>query len=95
MKLNGRYIARQLSFKGVDFEIDEVPLSEEFTQLYDECVELWEDARTKFETALNLMEEDAKKKKHYWGRFRDSYMSVYFKVWSFFWLIRFRSVSVR
>ena len=70
MKLSGRYIARQLSFKGVDFEIVEVNLSEQDEQLYDECVGLWEDARVKFDTALNLMEEDPKKKKHYWGRFR-------------------------
>lgn len=40
MKLRGMYIARQLSFHGVSFRIDEVPLSKEFCKIYDEAVEL-------------------------------------------------------
>lgn len=38
MKLRGMYIARQLSFHGVTFKIDEVPLSKEFEKVYDESV---------------------------------------------------------
>lgn len=40
MKLRGMYIARQLSFHGVTFKIEEVPLSEEFQRVYDNSVEL-------------------------------------------------------
>ena len=40
MKLRGMYIARQLSFQGVTFRIEEVPLSEEFIQMYDDSVDL-------------------------------------------------------
>lgn len=40
MKLRGMYIARQLSFHGVSFKIDEVPLSPEFTTVYDNAVKL-------------------------------------------------------
>jgi len=40
MKLRGMYIARQLSFHGVSFKIDEVPLSPEFTNVYDNAVKL-------------------------------------------------------
>lgn len=40
MKLRGMYIARQLSFHGVTFKIEEVPLTKEFRQVYDESVEL-------------------------------------------------------
>lgn len=40
MKLRGMYIARQLSFKGVSFEVNEVPLSEEFKQAYNDSVAL-------------------------------------------------------
>lgn len=40
MKLRGMYIARQLSFKGVTFTIDEVPLTEEFKQTYNDAVDL-------------------------------------------------------
>lgn len=40
MKLRGMYIARQLSFHGVSFRIDEVPLTKDFCKVYDEAVEL-------------------------------------------------------
>lgn len=40
MKLRGMYIARQLSFKGVTFKIDEVQLTDEFKQTYNDSVEL-------------------------------------------------------
>lgn len=38
MKLRGMYIARQLSFHGVSFKIEEVPLSKDFEKVYDESV---------------------------------------------------------
>lgn len=40
MKLRGMYIARQLSFHGVSFKIEEVPLSTEFSNVYDNAVKL-------------------------------------------------------
>lgn len=40
MKLRGMYIARQLSFHGVTFKIEEVPLVEEFRKIYDDSVSL-------------------------------------------------------
>lgn len=40
MKLRGMYIARQLSFHGVAFKIEEVGLSEEFIKVYDDSVKL-------------------------------------------------------
>ena len=40
MKLRGMYIARQLSFKGVTFQVDEVPLTDEFKQTYNDAVAL-------------------------------------------------------
>jgi hypothetical protein len=40
MKLRGMYIARQLSFHGVGFKIEEVALCEEFTKVYDDSVKL-------------------------------------------------------
>lgn len=40
MKLRGMYIARQLSFHGVSFKIEEVPLSKDFTNVYDNAVKL-------------------------------------------------------
>lgn len=40
MKLRGMYIARQLSFHGVSFKIEEVPLSDAFKETYDKSVAL-------------------------------------------------------
>lgn len=40
MKLRGMYIARQLSFHGVSFRIEEVPLDDDFQHMYDEGVKL-------------------------------------------------------
>lgn len=40
MKLRGMYIARQLSFHGVAFKIEEVPLSPDFVLVYDNAVAL-------------------------------------------------------
>jgi hypothetical protein len=49
MKLRGLYLARQLSFKGVDFSIRETPLSAEFIHMYDESVKLWIETRRQFQ----------------------------------------------
>ncbi len=40
LKLRGMYVARQLSFQGVTFKVEKVPLTEDFIQMYDESVEL-------------------------------------------------------
>lgn len=40
MKLRGMYIARQLSFHGVSFKIEEVTLSDDFIKVYDDSVKL-------------------------------------------------------
>lgn len=37
-QLRGLYIARQLSFAGVNFSVHEVPLSQKFKQMYDSSV---------------------------------------------------------
>lgn len=53
MKLRGMYIARQLSFHGVTFKIEEVPLSKEFEKVYDESVLL-----------VSLAAQDGRQKQH-------------------------------
>ena len=40
MKLRGIYIARQLSFHGVSFKIQEIPVPKEFIKVYDNSVRL-------------------------------------------------------
>lgn len=69
MKLRGVYIARQLSFSGVQFRIEEIKLSNKFIGLYDECVAIWVDAKNKIDKALELLEDDPHIKKAVWGQF--------------------------
>ena len=40
MKLRGMYMARQLSFQGVSFKINEIPLSNDFIKMYNDAVKL-------------------------------------------------------
>lgn len=40
MKLRGMYVARQLSFQGVTFKVEKVPLTDDFIRMYDESCAL-------------------------------------------------------
>ncbi|XP_052798983.1 protein strawberry notch homolog 1-like isoform X2 [Mya arenaria] len=69
MKLRGMYIARQLSFKGVTFKIEEIPIDKEFMKMYNEAVQLWQDAREMFQEAADLVGAQHKLRKSMWGQF--------------------------
>ena len=69
MKLRGMYIARQLSFAGVSFRIDEVELPEELRTVYNKSVDLWVELMHKFEEASLLVEADKRVRKTMWGQF--------------------------
>lgn len=69
MKLRGMYIARQLSFHGVTFKIEEVPLSRDFEKVYDNSVKLWVEAMQKFTEAAELIDAESRMKKTMWGQF--------------------------
>lgn len=69
MKLRGMYIARQLSFHGVAFKIEEVPLSPDFVKVYDDSVKLWVEAMQMFQEAAELIDAENRMKKTMWGQF--------------------------
>lgn len=69
LKMRGMYVARQLSFKGVSFRIEHVPLSREFIRIYNCCCRLWVSAKIKFEKALDLMGADPQVSKSVWTQF--------------------------
>ncbi|XP_045521844.1 protein strawberry notch isoform X1 [Pieris brassicae] len=69
MKMRGMYIARQLSFHGVSFKIEEVPLCESFKETYDKAVALWVEAMQRFTEAAELIDAEARMKKTMWGQF--------------------------
>ncbi|XP_013922534.1 PREDICTED: protein strawberry notch homolog 1-like, partial [Thamnophis sirtalis] len=69
MKLRGMYIARQLSFSGVTFKIDEVHLSQHYVKMYNKSVKMWVSAREKFQQAADLIDAEQRMKKSMWGQF--------------------------
>ncbi|XP_033748183.1 protein strawberry notch homolog 1-like isoform X1 [Pecten maximus] len=69
MKLRGMYIARQLSFKGVSFKIEEIPLEKEFEEVYNDAVKMWVVARDRFQKAAELIDAEQRMKKTMWGQF--------------------------
>nr|CAD7432398.1 unnamed protein product [Timema monikensis] len=77
MKLRGMYIARQLSFHGVGFKIEEVSLSKEFVKVYDSAVKLWVEAMQKFQEAAELIDAENRMKKTMWGQFWSSHQRFF------------------
>lgn len=77
LKMRGMYMARQLSFKGVQFRIEHVPLSREFIRIYNCCCRLWVSAKTKFEKALELMDADPQVSKAIWTQFWASHQRFF------------------
>ncbi|OTF71300.1 strawberry notch-like protein, partial [Euroglyphus maynei] len=77
LKMRGMYMARQLSFKGVQFRIEHVPLSREFIRIYNCCCRLWVSAKTKFDKALELMEADPQVSKAIWTQFWASHQRFF------------------
>ncbi|XP_063310375.1 protein strawberry notch homolog 1 [Pelobates fuscus] len=69
MKLRGMYIARQLSFTGVTFKIEEVPLGYDYVKMYNKSVKLWVLARERFQQAADLIDAEQRMKKSMWGQF--------------------------
>lgn len=67
MKLSGMYIARQLSFTGVNFRIEEIPLDEAFKQTYNRAAQLWAEALAVFQTAADWIGLESRKS--LWGQF--------------------------
>ncbi|KAM3724205.1 Protein strawberry notch [Dirofilaria immitis] len=69
MKQRGLYLARQLSFRGVSFRVEEVPLSADFIEVYDESVKIWLECRRQFQAALSRHCVGRTQMKLIWGQF--------------------------
>ncbi|XP_072924354.1 si:ch73-63e15.2 isoform X2 [Hemitrygon akajei] len=67
MKVSGMYIARQLSFAGVTFRIEEIPLDENFKLVYNKAAVLWAEAMNVFQHAAELIGLESRKS--LWGQF--------------------------
>ncbi|XP_060088845.1 protein strawberry notch homolog 2 isoform X1 [Heteronotia binoei] len=67
MKVSGMYIARQLSFSGVTFRIEEIPLDPEYKLVYNRAAQLWAEALAVFQQAADLIGLESRKS--LWGQF--------------------------
>ncbi|XP_065601945.1 protein strawberry notch homolog 2 isoform X1 [Cyrtonyx montezumae] len=67
MKVSGMYIARQLSFTGVTFRIEEIPLDQQYKIVYDKAAKLWAEALMVFQQAADLIGLESRKS--LWGQF--------------------------
>eukprot|EP00079_Xenopus_tropicalis_P011514 XP_002937427.2 PREDICTED: protein strawberry notch homolog 2 isoform X2 [Xenopus tropicalis] len=67
MKVSGMYIARQLSFSGVTFRIEEIPLEESYKHMYNRAAQLWAEALVVFQTAADWLGLESRKS--LWGQF--------------------------
>jgi hypothetical protein len=77
MKLRGMYIARQLSFSGVTFKVEEIPLTPDYIKMYDDSVALWVEMKEKFQEALDIIDTDGRLKKTVWGQFWSSHQRFF------------------
>jgi hypothetical protein len=79
LKWQGIFLARQLSFTGATFRIQEVELEHSFLEIYDRSVRLW----TRIKAYLQNTEELAVKKSRgmtgYWGAHQRFFRYVYTK----------------
>uniref|UniRef100_A0A452G663 Protein strawberry notch homolog 2 n=1 Tax=Capra hircus TaxID=9925 RepID=A0A452G663_CAPHI len=67
MKVSGMYIARQLSFSGVTFRIEEIPLTPAFECTYNRAALLWAEALGVFQQAADWIGLESRKS--LWGQF--------------------------
>ncbi|KAM9330602.1 protein strawberry notch homolog 2 [Gastrophryne carolinensis] len=75
MKVSGMYIARQLSFTGVNFRIEEIPLDEPYKQMYNRAAQLWAEALTVFQTAADWLGLESRKS--LWAQFWSSHQRFF------------------
>ncbi|XP_054836062.1 protein strawberry notch homolog 2 isoform X2 [Eublepharis macularius] len=85
MKVSGMYIARQLSFSGVTFQIEEIPLDPEYKLVYNKAAQLWAEALVVFQQAADMIGLESRKS--LWGQFWSAhqrffkYLCIAAKVW--------------
>ncbi|KAB5535796.1 hypothetical protein PHYPO_G00122050 [Pangasianodon hypophthalmus] len=75
MKVSGMYIARQLSFSGVSFRIEEIALDEEFKLVYNKAARLWAEALEVFTRAADML--GLVSRKSLWGQFWSSHQRFF------------------
>uniref|UniRef100_A0A8C2JQK3 Protein strawberry notch homolog 2 n=1 Tax=Cyprinus carpio TaxID=7962 RepID=A0A8C2JQK3_CYPCA len=75
MKVSGMYIARQLSFSGMSFRIEEITLDEQLKLVYNKAARLWAEALELFTRAADTL--GLASRKSLWGQFWSSHQRFF------------------
>ena len=67
LKWQGIFLARQLSFTGATFRIQEVKLGEKYLDIYDRSVKLWIKIKAYMQNVEKLIENKSRSMTAYWG----------------------------
>ena len=65
LKQKGVYLARRLSFKGVQYEVKDVPLTESFCKMYTDSCALWSELYQQFQKCFES--EPKHESGYFWG----------------------------
>ena len=71
------YVSRQMSFKNVTWKIEHVPMSTEFTHVYDISVKLWAELQLSFTEVADLIDFDQKSRQVMWSQFWLTHLSFF------------------
>ncbi|KAI3755989.1 hypothetical protein L1987_55800 [Smallanthus sonchifolius] len=66
MKARGMYVCRTLSYKGVEFEVLEVPLEAKMTEIYKKAAEFWAELRVELLSASAFLGDDKPNSSQLW-----------------------------
>ncbi|XP_057765219.1 protein FORGETTER 1 [Salvia miltiorrhiza] len=66
MKARGMYVCRTLSYKGVEFEVVEVPLEAKMTEMYEKAAAFWAQLRMELITASTFLANERPNSSQVW-----------------------------
>ncbi|KAL1559922.1 udp-glycosyltransferase [Salvia divinorum] len=66
MKARGMYVCRTLSYKGVEFEVVEVPLEAKMMEMYEHAAEFWASLRMELITAITILGNEKSSSSQVW-----------------------------
>lgn len=78
MKQSGMYMARQMSYKDVTFEVVEASLTLKFIKVYDNSVKLWDQLRQSLTKATEIVNSSQSMRIPLWSQYWSSHYK-YFK----------------
>ncbi|KAG6418926.1 hypothetical protein SASPL_121133 [Salvia splendens] len=66
MKARGMYVCRTLSYKGVEFEVVEVPLEAKMMEMYEHAAKCWAHLRVELISAITILDNEKPSSSQVW-----------------------------